>query len=468
MSTLFRSRCRSSYFLIGPITTVVLMLLTVPTSAQFYKQTNLVSDIPGLAAITDPSLVNPWGVSFTDGSPFWVSNQGTNTATLYSVNSSNVPTKVPLTVSVPGGPTGQVFNPTPDFKVPAGSPTAKAFFIFATLGGQIRGWNPGVAATLAVLGGAGSPPPAVYTGLEMATRSAGPYLYAANVAAGRIDVFDKNYVQVALPGTFTDPGLPPGNTPFNIANIGGRLYVTYSGPSGIVNVFDVDGNFVKRFATGGTLKNPWGMALAPADFGTFSNALLIGNFNHGNPANGPGWISAFDAATGAFLGLLRDDFANIIAIDGLWSLKFGNGGNGGKPNYLYFSAGIQDEDHGLFGSLQLCHGPVITNESADPNSLWPPNHKMVLITVSYDVSDDCDPNPVCDLTVSSNEPPMGGGSGHTSPDWQVVDAHHVYLRAERAGTGDGRVYTVTITCTDRMGLTSQKTVTVTVPHDKGK
>jgi hypothetical protein len=297
-------------------------------------------------------------------------------------------------------------------------------------------------------------------------RAAGQFLYAANNAAGRIDVFDKNFVQTIVPGTFTDPSLPAGDSPFNIVNLGGSLFVSYTGPTGVVNVFDTEGSFVKRFATGGTLNNPWGMVVAPSDFGAFSNALLVGNFNHGDPANGPGHINAFNASTGAFLGLLKGTDGNPLAIDGLWTLIFGNGGSAGNPKVLFFSAGIEKEAHGLFGSLATCHGPVISGASATPSVLWPPNHKLVRDTIDYTVSDDCDAAPVCSLSVSSNEGD-GGGSGNTSPDWQVVNAHAVDLRAERAGTGDGRVYTVTINCKDSLPLSSSKAVTVIVPHDQG-
>ena len=448
------------------------IVLTSPVSAQFYRETKLVSDISGTAAITDPQLINPWGVSHSATSPFWVSDAGANVATLYSVNpTTGVVTKVALTVNIPAPPSGNLFNGTLDFVVSSGGASGPAAFIFAGLNGTISGWNPGVPppppSTQATLAATGAPPPAVYTGIAAGVRGAGQFLYAANVAAGRIDVFDKNFAQTIVPGTFTDPSLPAGNTPFNIVNLGGSLFVSYSGPTGVVNVFDTDGNFVKRFATGGTLISPWGMVVAPPDFGAFSNALLVGNFNHGDPANGPGHINAFNASTGEFLGLLKGTDGAPLAIDGLWSLIFGNGGNAGNPKVLFFSAGIENEAHGLFGSLATCHGPIISSASATPSVLWPPNHKLVPVAINYTVSDDCDAAPVCSLSVSSNEGD-GGGSGNTSPDSQVVNAHAVDLRAERAGTGGGRVYTVTINCIDSLPLSSSKAVTVTVPHDQGR
>lgn len=456
--------------LTGSLLMAVLMVLVAPAVAQFHKQVNLVSDIPGVATITDPHLVNPWGVSFSSTSPFWVSDAGISIATLYSVDgSTGVVSKVPLEVGIPGAPSGQVFNGSTNFVVAQGGASGAARFIFAGLNGTISGWNPGVpppgGSTQAILAATGAPLPVAYTGLALGAIGSGMFLYAANNAAGRIDVFDKNFVQVSVPGPFLDPGLPSGDRPFNIRNIGGSLFVTYSGPIGVVSIFDTDGNFIRRFATGDNLHNPWGMALAPANFGKFSNALLIGNFNTGDPAVGPGWISAFNPSTGASLGLLEDTSGTPISIDGLWTLTFGNGATGGNSQVLYFSAGIEKQAHGLFGSLAACHGPVIGDLSSAPNVLWPPNHDMVPVTVNYTATDDCDPAPVCSLSVSSNEG-GGGGSGNTSRDWQVLNAHEVDLRAERMGAGDGRFYTITVDCKDGMSLSSSSMVTVSVPHNK--
>jgi uncharacterized protein (TIGR03118 family) len=443
--------------------------------AQFYKQTDLVSDMAQRAAITDSMLVNPWGVSMSPTSPFWVSNAGTNTATLYAVDgNTGAVSKLALTVTIPASPSGQVFNPTLDFPVTMGGASGPARFLFAGLNGSISGWNPNVppplppatTSTQAILGVPGASGSS-YTGLAMAVRGTDNFLYAANNTAGRIDVFDKNFAAVSLPGSFADPNLPAGASPFNIVNMGGSLFVSYSGPVGVINVFDPDGNFVKRFATGGSLLNPWGMTLAPAGFGMFGGAVLVGNFNFGDPSKGPGTISAFDAATGDFLGLLKDAKGETLSIDGLWALTFGNGAQGGAANTLYFTAGIEKETHGLFGSLSTCHAPAFSKTSVSPAVLWPPNHQFVPVTVSYDAVDDCDPNPVCTLSVASSEGD-GRGSGSTSPDWQVIDAHHVELRAERAGNGGGRVYTITASCSDQVGFSTDSTFTVTVPHDNGK
>jgi uncharacterized protein (TIGR03118 family) len=328
---------------------------TTPAAPQFYRQTNIVSDVAGLAPIIDPALVNPWGMSYLGTNPFWISNTGSNTSTLYSVDgTTGAAAKVALTVNVPGSPTGQVSNGTPNFVVSQGGKSGPALFIFAGMNipGTLAGWNPNASAAQAIVaatGAAGSS----YTGLALGTRGADPFLYAANNGLGRVDVYDKNFKPVTVPGGFTDSSLPTGDKPHNIANLGGSLYVTYEGPTGVVDVYDTDGKLTKRLATGGTLHNPWGVALAPANFGPFSNAILVGNFNFGNPASGPGTISGFDPTTGQFLGLLKDTEGNPIWIDGLWALAFGNGGSGGAKNVLYFTAGIQDQKHGLFGSIAV-------------------------------------------------------------------------------------------------------------------
>jgi len=246
---------------------------------------------------------------------------------------------------------------------------------------------------------------------------------------------------------------------------------------GAIDVFDTAGTFVKRFATGGAtlpLYDPWGMAVAPADFGTFSNALLVGDFNLGNgaagpPTGGPGYILAFSLASGAdngkFLGMLQGTDSKPLTIDGLWSLILGNDGSGGNSNNVYFSAGINGQADGLFGSLSTCHGPVISGASASPNVLWPPNNKFVPVTIGYSVSDDCDAAPVCSLSVTAAD--SGGGIDNLADSSMVVDAHTVDLRASRNGGGDGRVYTVEISCKDKLPLSSSANVTVTVPHDQG-
>lgn len=462
---------------------VMALVATFPANAQFYKQTNLVSDIPGLAELQDSQLVNPWGVSHNaTTSPFWVSDAGKSVSTLYSVNpTTGAVTKNSLIVKVPV-PSGQLFNGiTTDFIVTSGASSGRSVFIFAGLNGKIYGWNPNVPppppSTQAQLGATGATP-AAYTGIALGLRSGVQFLYAANPAGNRIDVWDNTFTKATLPGTFTDPTLPAGLVPFNIANIDGSLYVSYTpanpivvGP-GAINVFDTDGNFIKRFATGGPtlqLLDPWGMVVAPPHFGKFANALLVGNFNTGNAAAGPGYISAFSLAPGAdngkFLGLLEGTDSKPLSIDGLWQLIFGNGGSAGDPSVLYFAAGIQNQHHGLFASLSTCHGPVISGASASPNILWPPNNKFGPVTIGYSVTDDCDPAPDCDLSVTAAD--SGGGINNTGDSSVVVDPHTVELRASRNGGGDGRVYTVKISCNDKLPLSSSAKVTVTVPHDQG-
>ena len=317
------------------------LLLTPASSRAEYIQTNLVSDIPNLAQHTDPNLRNPWGISFGPTSPFWVSDQVTGVATLY--DGSGAPQQ--LVVSIPGGnPTGQVFNSTTsDFALASGG---KALFLFATLGGTIAGWNgaQGVQAVTVV------PSQGVYTGLALGANGSGNFLYAANSATGAIDVFNGTFGAATLSGSFTDPNLPAGFTPYNIQNVGGVLYVTYENEGsggGVVNAFDTNGNFLRRVSAngdGGPLASPWGVTLAPPSFGPFGGALLIGNEDDG-------FINAFNPTTGQFLGHLFDANGDPIANTGLWGLTFGNGGKGGDPNVLYFAAGINEEVDGLFGSI---------------------------------------------------------------------------------------------------------------------
>jgi uncharacterized protein (TIGR03118 family) len=324
--------------------------------ANSFTQTNLVSDIPGMAKTTDPDLVNPWGVSFSDASPFWVSDNGTGLATLY--NGAGDKLGLVVTVPPPGAaPTGQVFNSSSSFN--------GDIFIFATEGGTITGWRGALGTTAEILVNS-SAIGAVYKGIAIASIGSNSYLYATD--------FHNNFITVlpgigapSLSGTFTDPNLPAGYAPFNIQNIGGKLYVTYAVQDaakhddvsglghGIVDVFDLQGNFLQRLISNGPLNSPWGMAIAPSGFGNFGNDLLVGNF-------GDGTINAFNPSTGDFLGQL--DGANGMPLInlGLWDLTFGNGGNGGSKSDLYFTAGIPGdgkvEDHGLFGAIAATPEPA--------------------------------------------------------------------------------------------------------------
>ena len=323
-------------------------------AGNFYQQDNLVSDVPGLAPSTDTNLKNPWGIALSPKGPFWVSNQVTGTSTLY--NSAGVP--LPLVVNIPagasgpgGGPTGQVFNNSGDFLLHSGG---KALFLFANLDGSISAWNPAQGSSAQVpvpISSIGS-----YTGLAIGNNGSANFLYAANAQSNKIDVFDGSFAPTSLAGLFSDPNLPAGFSVYNIQQAGGKLLVSYEntgGSGGVVDAFDFNGNLLQRLAgngAGGPLDSPWGMTLAPSSFGEFGGALLVGN-------EGDGHISAFNATTGSFLGQLRDGNGNPITNTGLWGLTFGNGGNGGSADKLYFAAGINDERDGLFGSISAVPEP---------------------------------------------------------------------------------------------------------------
>jgi uncharacterized protein (TIGR03118 family) len=321
-------------------------------AAAGYTQTNLVSDQLGVAPITDASLINPWGMAASATSPIWVSDNGTGVVTLYAVNpTTNVPTKQALTVSIPGAGsvTGQVFSPAASTGAFNGDN-----FLFVSEDGTISGWRSTLGTTAEVL--QLSSTNNVYKGVALGTVAGHAYLYVANFRAGTIDVLKGDAVAPGLAGSFVDPNLPSGYAPFNIQNLGNQLYVTYAlqdaaqhddvagAGHGFVNRFDLNGNLLGRLITAGPLNSPWGLAIAPANFGDFSNALLVGNF-------GDGTINAFSTANGTFLGTMLDAGAAQIVVRGLWGLLFGNGGSGGASNALYFTAGTGGEAHGLFGSF---------------------------------------------------------------------------------------------------------------------
>jgi uncharacterized protein (TIGR03118 family) len=339
---------------------LVFLFLTIPFLAHAAKKqyivTNLVSDQPGEALIQDTNLVNPWGIAINPTGAFWVSDNETGVSTLYAgdVNGSPFET-VPLVVTIPNGvPTGIVFNPTSDFVITDGTASAPPFFIFVSENGTVSGWNPAVPpATEAHIGTTVAD--ANYKGLAIGSNATGNFLYLANFRAHKIDVLDTNFDLVSLTGSFTDPDVPPEYSPFNIQILNGKLYVMYAladeegdeeipGPhKGFVSVFDTDGNLLQHLIAGGKLNAPWGIALAPGDFGPFSNALLVGNFGNGR-------IHAYDPNTGEFLGRLKMNVPGD-RIDGLWAITFGNGTTAGDANKLYFSAGPDDDTHGLFGSI---------------------------------------------------------------------------------------------------------------------
>lgn len=348
----------------GHALAVATLFAVAQPAVAAYVETDLVSDLPGRAAVLDPNLVNPWGLSAGPTTPWWVSDNGSGLSTLYNGN-TGAPLALVVTIPPAGSaPTGQVFNGSAtDFLLANGQ---AARFLFATEGGTIAGWNGGLGTTAAVaVDNSGSG--ASYKGLALANNGSGSFLYAADFAGGRIDVFNAAFAQVAAPGGFTDPNLPSGYAPFNVQNLGGTLYVAYAQRSvadpdeeqagaglGIVDAYDADGTLLRRVATGGVLDAPWGLALAPAHFGEFSNALLVGNF-------GDGRISAYDALTGALLGQLTDAAGQPIAIEGLWGIGFGNGAAAGPAGALYFAAGINDEANGLFGVLTAVPEPSLSS-----------------------------------------------------------------------------------------------------------
>jgi uncharacterized protein (TIGR03118 family) len=352
-------------------------------AANKYVQHNLVSDLAGIADHLDPCLINPWGIVPSPTSPFWVSANGTGLSTLYDGNGgpASLIVTIPGPASAqspaqqcgknafgPGAPSGVIFNDTASFMLGA----APASFIFSSEQGVIVGWN-GAAGKTGVIMADRSSAGAVYKGLATATRSEGPLLYAADFGNGKVDVFDGNMNPVSFPGGFSDASIPAGFAPFNIQNLGGSLYVTYArqnaqhhddvaGPgNGYVDVYDFNGVLLQRLGAAGPLNSPWGMAMAPAGFGDFAGALLVGNF-------GDGAINAFDPVSGRLLGALSDGTGAAIHISGLWGLMFGNGSRanpaappaGGDANTLYFAAGIAGPDtvesHGLLGTIQPAPG----------------------------------------------------------------------------------------------------------------
>ncbi|MGH8539048.1 MAG: TIGR03118 family protein [Stenotrophobium sp.] len=369
---------KSKHFLSGSmLASVCLMLLaacgnsnTAATRTQSgsYLVHNLVSDGAVPADHTDPNLKNPWGIAFNLSpgpiGPDWVANNGTNTSTLYDGTGAGFPPVVPLVVSIPAGkngaanPTGVVYNGSTDFLVLQGGDAGPAMFIFSGEGGTIAAWTMiGVSlfnAQTVYDDGAGG---AVYKGLAIANNGSGNFLYATDFHNNKIDVFDTHFAKVTSKGTFKDPQLSAGYAPFGIQAIQGKLYVTYAlqkAPAnhdevdgtglGFVDVYDADGNMIQRLASAGPLNAPWGLTMAPANFGPFSNDLLVGNF-------GDGTINAYDPASGNWLGNLKASNGTPVQIPQLWGLAFGNGNQNQAANTLFFAAGINDEADGLYGSI---------------------------------------------------------------------------------------------------------------------
>ncbi|MGC2111984.1 MAG: TIGR03118 family protein [Candidatus Korobacteraceae bacterium] len=327
----------------------------MPASAQSYTATILTSDIANISTNTDANLTNPWGLVASPTGPWWVSDNGTGLSTLYDGTGS----PLSLVVTIPssngtdtGTPDGIVFNSTSGFPI-NGNPAA---FIFSTEDGTISGWNGGTSAVIAVNNGNGGTG-AVYKGLALASAGGNNYLYVANFRAATVEVYDSSFAPHSFgANAFVDSSIPSGFAPFNVQLIGSNLYVTYAkqdaakhddvaGPgNGYVDVYDTQGNLLSRLPHIIQMNSPWAVVLAPADFGAFSNDLLVGNF-------GSGSIMAFDANTGNFIGLMFDEAKLQLRIEGLWGLHFGNGQSAGPTNTLFYTAGTFSEAYGTFGTL---------------------------------------------------------------------------------------------------------------------
>ena len=360
------------------LTACLALLVSLASSAamaQAYQQVNLVSDIQGLAPTPDGHLLNPWGLIASSTSPWWVSDNNGGVSTLYNGNTGAI---VPLVVNIPpldangngtGTPTGIVFTGTSGFMFQANGKTAASAFTFVTEDGTIVAWGPGINPTdlphdaFVVVDNSANPTAAtgaVYKGATIAQMTTGGpfFLYVTNIRAGRIEVYDTNFHAVSLGGrgedqAFRDEEIPQGFAPFNVQEINGNLYVTYAKQNatkhddfdfpgfGFVDKFSPKGKLLQRLKHGPWLNAPWGVALAPANFGFFSNHLLIGNA-------GSGQIAVYDV-DGHFDGLLRDASGHALQNDRLWALRFGNDHAAGPSNWLFFTAGISDEAHGLFG-----------------------------------------------------------------------------------------------------------------------
>jgi uncharacterized protein (TIGR03118 family) len=340
--------------------------LGATSNPDTYLMHNLVSDLPDTADFQDPNLVNPWGIVASAAGPFWIGNNGTGTSTIYSTNGT--PSSLIVSIPAPTMPTGGavsgvISNSTTAFTVTSGGTTKSASFIFCTEDGTISGWSPSVSAKSAVLAVNQSASNSVFKGCVVGGTPAAPVLYVTDFHNGVVDMFDGSFHPIVNQTAFVDASIPTGYAPFGISILGSSVYVAYAkqdaakhddvaGPgNGYIDVFNASGALVTRLVSQGVLNSPWAMVIAPATFGQFGGDLLVGNF-------GDGAINAFDPQKGTPLGALQDNTGNALPITGLWGLLFGNGGNGGDPATLYFTAGIAGpygeapESHGLFGSIQ--------------------------------------------------------------------------------------------------------------------
>jgi uncharacterized protein (TIGR03118 family) len=370
------SKSKSWKFL--PAVAVSLFLLPSVTPAQHYKQTNLVSNLASISTPNppDPNLKNPWGLTRSPGgSPWWVANNNSGTSTLYNGNGNalSLVVTVPPPKGSPAGtqstPTGVVFNGSPtDFLVVSGTPGTAAHFIFATEDGTISAWDGGKGAVLKVDNSDnGSANGAVYKGMTSAEINGHRFLYVANFRSAKVEVYNTNFKQVHFDeDAFEAEGVPEGFAPFNVQNIGGTLFVTYAKQDaprhdpvggagfGFVELFSPAGKHIGRLEHGDWFNAPWGVVWTTRDFGEFSNAILVGNFRSG-------WIAAFNGFTHKFIGFVKNPDDSLMFIDGLWSLTFGNDGDpvkggAGPANTLFFTAGINNETDGLFGTITPVDG----------------------------------------------------------------------------------------------------------------
>jgi uncharacterized protein (TIGR03118 family) len=403
------------------ISTAMAATPETPSPANSYLVHNLVSDLPDTADFQDPNLINPWGLATSATSPFWIGNNASSTSTLYGT--TGVAVALVVTIPTPAGPTGGavsgvIANSTPSFPVAAGKP---ASFIFCTEDGTISGWNSSVNPTAAVITVDNSKSNTVFKGCVTGGTSSAPVLYAADFHNGIVDMFDASFTPMQNAKAFVDSSIPAGYAPFGIANFGGKIYVTYAkqdaekhddvagAGNGYVDVFDGSGNLLSRLVSQGPLNSPWGMQMAPASFGQYAGALLVGNF-------GDGTIHAFDPAKGTLLGTLQDTTGHPVTIRGLWGLLFGNGGRGGDAATLYFTAGIGGpygeaaESHGLFGSIQPA--PSFTTASVVNGASFAPS-----------------------LAANTWGSVVGGALAFTSRSWAATDFSGAKLPTSIDGVG---------------------------------
>lgn len=310
-----------------------------------FSQVNLVSDVPGLARVTDFRVSNPWGIALGPTTPVWINNNGTATSEVYSGANGHDPLTLRLVVETPAGPTGIVYNGTGAFAAHQGGNSVPTAFLFNGLDGYTSGWGPtadpgNVAVPTHFERRDG------YFGMAIAQTPRGARMYAASFT-GRVEVSNGSFAELSTPRAFVDPQQPRGLVPYNVAVFGSRVYVAYAdgngGHGGALAVFRTDGSLIRHLSSSPRLDAPWGMAMAPAHWGTLGGTLLVGNVNNGR-------INAFDPATGAFVGQVQDGRGRPLVNSGLWGLAFGNGQTG-TPRDLLFAAGIDGYSHGLFGLI---------------------------------------------------------------------------------------------------------------------